>query len=132
MDGRRRSELLREPARSIGEEGRDPAEHEEAPPGGESASPVLEWVLKSSIDGLFAFGRDLRFTLWSDSMERLSGVPAREAIGRSARELVPSLVDGDGSPFLTTLEGKSVFTTNATFRRGEAAREVYAEGYFSP
>jgi len=50
-------------------------------------------LLAASPDGVLAYDRDFRVTCWNAAMERLCGIPAAQALGRDARELVPSLPD---------------------------------------
>ena len=52
---------------------------------------VLESVIESSIDGIAAFDRDIRYTVWNPAMERLFHRPSAEVIGRTAFELFPHL-----------------------------------------
>ena len=57
---------------------------------------LLDDVLKASIDGLCVFDLDHRCTHWSPALERLSGVPAAQAIGKARHELFP---EGVQQPF---------------------------------
>ncbi|HEV8267737.1 MAG TPA: PAS domain S-box protein, partial [Thermoanaerobaculia bacterium] len=90
-------------------------------------------LLDSSVDGIFAFDRDLRFTIWNRSMERISGVTAVEALGRSALLVIPDFMrSGAEAHFRQALEGKAVFTKTTPFRRLEPGRAVVSEGFYAP
>ncbi len=52
---------------------------------------VSESVIDSSIDGIAAFDRDIRYTMWNPAMERLFHRSSAEVIGRTATELFPHL-----------------------------------------
>jgi signal transduction histidine kinase len=52
-------------------------------------SDLLDDVLTASVDGLCTFDRDRRCQHWSPSMERLTGVTAAQARGRTREELLP-------------------------------------------
>ena len=47
----------------------------------------IEMLIDSSLDGILAYDREYRYTLWNPAMERLSGMPAAAVLGRSALEL---------------------------------------------
>src|SRR5438132_6714168 len=52
-----------------------------------------EQLINSSTDGILAFDRDCRYTLWSEGMARISGVKAEEVMGRPALEVFPFFKD---------------------------------------
>src|SRR5206468_8437499 len=53
----------------------------------------IEQLINSSTDGILAFDRESRCTLWSDGMARISGLRAEEALGRPALEVLPFFKD---------------------------------------
>lgn len=69
-----------------------------------------ELLLGSSGEGIAAFDRNLRCTLWNPGMAQLLGLPAEAAVGRSVRE-IPILADGPRveDALRRTLEGHDVF-----------------------
>jgi PAS domain S-box-containing protein len=76
-------------------------------------------------EGVIAFDQDCRYTLWSPSMERLSGLPASEVLGQHAFTLFPFLVEtGEDRCFRQALAGQRVvshvrpFTIPGSERRG--------------
>ena len=48
-------------------------------------------VVENSLDGFAVLDRDLRYLLWSPAMERFTGKPAAEVIGREAVAVFPFL-----------------------------------------
>jgi PAS domain S-box-containing protein len=60
-------------------------------------------------EGVIAFDRDCRYTLWSPGMERLSGLEAAEVLGQHAFTVFPYLVEtGEARCFHQALAGQSV------------------------
>jgi PAS domain S-box-containing protein len=50
-------------------------------------------LVQSSIDGLFAIDREVRYTLWNSAMERFAGKTAEQVLGQSVFEVFPFLRD---------------------------------------
>ncbi|MBI3741740.1 MAG: GAF domain-containing protein [Chloroflexi bacterium] len=92
---------------------------------------VYERLIESSVDGIFAFDRDFRFTVWNPEMERLSGISRLAALGKSCRAVFPAL---DASPedqyFADALAGKTILAPEISFIACESLRAL--EGSFSP
>jgi PAS domain S-box-containing protein len=66
-------------------------------------------LLRSSPDGMFAFDRDFRYTLWNPAMERITGVPASEVLDEVAFEKFPYLREtGEQVLFEQALSGEYV------------------------
>lgn len=70
---------------------------------------IFERIVHSSSDGVVAFDCDLRYRVWSRSMERFSGVRASQVVGKRVSEAVPLLKGFGGSKsFLSAIRGKHV------------------------
>lgn len=92
-----------------------------------------EILINSSVDGILAFDRDCRYILWNPAMERLSGVPWNEVLGRRAFDLFPFLKEtGEDRFFLEALKGESNITHNRPFIITSTGREGFYEGHYSP
>ncbi|HVR60575.1 MAG TPA: PAS domain-containing sensor histidine kinase [Polyangia bacterium] len=63
-----------------------------APPA-DVAADLAGQFLAISLDGLAAFGSDLRCRYWNPTMERMLGMAAVEAMGKAAPDLLPFLGD---------------------------------------
>ncbi|HEV2675888.1 MAG TPA: PAS domain S-box protein [Aliidongia sp.] len=92
-----------------------------------------ELLVRSSPQGVFAFDRDLKLTLWNSALERMTGVNADEILGRR-----PELF-GDGygaSGVLDAMEsainGRSVTIADEPFVFSTAGRRGFFEATVAP
>jgi PAS domain S-box-containing protein len=91
---------------------------------------LLTQVLDASVDGIFAFDRECRFSIWNEMMERISRHTSAGVIGQAAFELFPSLKEaGEDSNFLAALVGVKSVCRRSSFR---ASAESSSEAYYSP
>ncbi len=89
-------------------------------------------LINSSIDGLMAFDRDCRYTLWNPAMERLTGHSREEVLGQCAFDVFPFLKQiGQDRHFYEALEGKTAVTRDRPFRT-PAGRQGFFEAAYSP
>ncbi|HVR97214.1 MAG TPA: ATP-binding protein [Thermoanaerobaculia bacterium] len=94
---------------------------------------ISQALVESSADGILAFDSQLRYILWNPAMERISGVPRAEALGRNAFELVPFLVEsGEDHAFRAALAGRSTVTRDRPYRVPATGKWGFFEGYYSP
>jgi PAS domain S-box-containing protein len=94
---------------------------------------LLEMLVNSSVDGILAFDRECRYTLWNPAMEKLSGVAAEELIGRCAFEVFPFLREtGEDRYFYEALEGKNVTATDRAFVVPHTGRQGFFEARYAP
>jgi PAS domain S-box-containing protein len=83
--------------------------------------------------GLFAFDTECRYVFWSSVMERISGLPAADAIGRTASEIFPVIEVIDEDAYLQkALAGESAVSKNRRYVVANEAREGYFDGYYAP
>jgi PAS domain S-box-containing protein len=76
----------------------------------------VEMLINSSVDGILAFDRECRYTVWNPAMEQLSGVSEEEALGHCAFDVFPFLREtGEDQYFYKALEGESVTATDRVF-----------------
>src|SRR3569832_940661 len=81
-------------------------------------------LIQSSLDGILAFDRDCRYTVWNPAMERISGFEKSKVLGRCAFDLFPLLKQtGEDRYFFQTLEGKSTVTEERPYVIPETGRE---------
>ena len=91
----------------------NPSTPEAGPPAAPSAGALAEALVQSSVDGLLAFDRECRYTLWNAAMERFSGVPAAQVLGQRAFERFPHLVEiGVDRLFFRALAGETTVVEN--------------------
>ena len=92
-----------------------------------------EQLINSSTDGILAFDRECRYTLWSQGMARISGVTAEEVMGRPALEVFPFFKDtGEDKHYATALEGRKVNAEGGRYSAHESAAHVVLEAQYSP
>jgi PAS domain S-box-containing protein len=92
-----------------------------------------ERLINSSIDGILAFDREYRCTVWNSGMESMSGKPKDECLGRLAFEVLPFLTEiGEDENFRATLKGKTVIAEDRPYALPQAGREGFFEAHYSP
>jgi PAS domain S-box-containing protein len=90
-------------------------------------------LIRSSVDGILAFDREFRYTVWNPAMERISGMSKKQTLGRCAFDVFPFLKEIGEDKFLhDVLEGKTVIVRDRPYRVPETGREGLYEGYYSP
>lgn len=98
-----------------------------------STGIMAEQVIEGSVDGIVAFDREFRYTLWNPAMTRITGVPAEEVLGRVAFEAFPFLQDSvERQLFPRILDGESVITDQRPFRIDGRGRSGWYEAHYSP
>jgi diguanylate cyclase (GGDEF)-like protein/PAS domain S-box-containing protein len=99
----------------------------------QSDKRLLEKLINSSVDGITAFNRDLRFTVWNPGMERLFGISADNVLGRHIFEACPFLKDlGEDRHFEAALKGEKLISRNRPYPIPGTAKQGYFEGYYGP
>ena len=93
---------------------------------------AYEHYLRSS-DGLCAVDRELRYVAWNDSLAKISGVPAEEALGKKVFELFPFLDHvGEREVHARVFAGESVLMEPRPYNVPEKNRTGYFQGLYSP
>jgi PAS domain S-box-containing protein len=92
-----------------------------------------ELLVQSSVDGILAFDREYRYTVWNSGMEALWGVRREEVLGRVAFEVFPFLRDtGEDEFFRAALAGESVAAHNRPYGVPATGRHGHFEGRYAP
>jgi PAS domain S-box-containing protein len=111
-------------------------ERERADPRDRSAlleGSLSEALVRSSLDGILAFDRECRYTLWNPAMERLTGLSPEAVLGRCAFELFPFLAEtGEDRHFHAALAGRDTVARDHSYRIPETGRQGHFEGHYSP
>jgi PAS domain S-box-containing protein len=93
----------------------------------------LKGLLDASVDGIMAFDRECRFTMWNRAMECISGLRREDVIGKRAFDVFPFMEEtGEFRYFLEALAGRSVVGENRPFAVPQTGRAGFFEGYYSP
>src|SRR5262245_13408963 len=94
---------------------------------------IFERLIHSSMDGIFAFDRDYRYTVWNPALERIMGLSRLQTLGKSAFEVFPFLKDTAGEKFYQdALAGKTVVASDRLYTVPGTGEQVFIEGHFSP
>jgi len=92
-----------------------------------------ERLINSTVEGVVAVDREHRFTVWNEVMERLTGIPGREAVGRDVFEVVPALSEtGEDALMYEALQGRSAFLEDRRYTVPTTGQEGIFEVYASP
>lgn len=94
---------------------------------------LLERLINSSVDGIFAFDRELVITVWNPGMERVFGIGAKAALGKPAFQACPFLKElGEDLNISAALRGKKTISRDKRYSIPSTAKQGYFEGYYSP
>ncbi len=92
-----------------------------------------EFLIKSTSEGIIAFGRDLRVTLWNPGIESITGLAAADVLGRKVLDILPYLAGTPGEAALrSALAGQETTLFDQRYELVTSGREGYYEAYFSP
>ena len=92
-----------------------------------------ESLIRSSVDGILAFDKELRYTVFNEGMTRISGVTAKDALGKHSYEVFPFLEEiGEVEVQRATLRGERSVRHDQHYRIPETNREGYFEAYYAP
>jgi PAS domain S-box-containing protein len=90
-------------------------------------------LLDASVDGMFAFDRESRYTVWNRAMERITGFDRGDVLGRCAFDIFPHLKQtGDDRFFFEALAGRSAVAEDQPYSVPEARHHGFLEAHYSP
>jgi PAS domain S-box-containing protein len=93
----------------------------------------LRSLLDVSLDGIVAFNRECRYTVWNREMECISGVKSEDVVGKPAFELFPFLVEtGEDKYFHEALAGRRSVSKNRPFSVPQTGYRGFFEGHYYP
>jgi PAS domain S-box-containing protein len=91
---------------------------------------LLTQLLDAAVEGIFAFDRNSRFTVWNKGMEELTGLRRTNVIGRNALELFPSLIKtGEDSFFHGALTGERAICRRSSL---STVASAHSETHYYP
>jgi PAS domain S-box-containing protein len=100
---------------------------------GSSTKNLSALLIENSIDGILAFDRDLRYTIWNPAMERISGVARADVIGRVATDVFPYLAEtGEDETLRRALSGESPVSRDRPYVIPQTHREGFYEAHYAP
>ena len=90
-------------------------------------------LIESSTDGILAFDRAYRFTIWNTAMERITGLAKEAVLGRHAFDVFPFLREtGEDRFFSEALAGRTVVVTDRSYTVPETGRAGFFEAHYAP
>lgn len=98
-----------------------------------STGVLAEQVVQGSVDGIIAFDRDCRYTMWNPAMARIAGVESAVVLGRVAFHVFPFLESiGEREYFEAAIRGETAVAERRRYAVPETGREGWFEGHYSP
>ena len=90
-------------------------------------------LLNAGVEGILAFDRECRYTVWNKAMERVTGLNREDVLGRSAFDLFPFLKEtGEDKCYYLALAGESSTSEKRPYTIPETSREGFFKAYYSP
>ena len=93
-----------------------------------AADDFSSTLIEASVDGITAYDLEGRYTLFSPAMERLTGLRAKDVVGRIALEVFPFMKEvGIDKLYEASYRGESVRGPITPYRIPETGIEGYTE-----
>jgi PAS domain S-box-containing protein len=100
---------------------------------GRQIQAVYKQLVCSSMDGILAFDKEGRYTVWNPGLERIFGIKEIERLGQQASDLCPFFrLSGGQNCYAAALAGDGIVATDIPYVFPEAARRIFLDGRFSP
>lgn len=94
---------------------------------------LLTQLIDASVDGIFAFDCDCRYTAWNKSMERIAGLSADQVLGKFAFDLFPCLKEsGEDRCFEAALAGRTSTSADCSYSSPTIVQAGSFEGKYAP
>jgi|GEM_PF-1376040 PAS domain S-box-containing protein len=92
-----------------------------------------EDLINCILDGVFAFDRECRYTIWNPAMEKIMRISRDEALGKNAFELFPFLKEtGEEEYFLKALRGEGAIAKNRVYEVPETGERRFFDVHYCP
>jgi len=94
---------------------------------------VYKQLIDSSMDGILAFDREGRYTVWNPGLERIFGIKEADRLGRAATDICPFFrLSGGQNCYAETLSGKGMVATDIPYTFADTGKQIFLDGHFSP
>src|SRR6516164_10886707 len=94
---------------------------------------IFERLIDSSMDGIFAFDRECRYTVWNPALERILGLNKLQTLGKTPFDVFPLIKETGGEKFYRdALAGKTVVASDRVYIVPGTGEQIFIEGHFSP
>lgn len=98
-----------------------------------SSGAFLRTIISSVNEGIVVFDKELRYQLWNEFMEALTGMPARQVLGRSAIDFLPHEEREEVLAILErALQGETVRTGEMLYWVPTTGKKGWVRAVFSP
>jgi len=93
---------------------------------------VFERLINSNVDGVLAFDREGRFTVWNPAMEQITGLKKSDVLGKDVLEVFPVMKETREERFIhEALHGKAGIVKDRIYHR--SGREPsFLEAHYGP
>lgn len=92
-----------------------------------------ESLVESSVEGIFALDRQLRYTVWNRGMELMTGMSRDSVVGREGLELFPFLREGGTvHAWQAALAGETVRIDDQPFEIPQTGRAGFRDAVYCP
>jgi PAS domain S-box-containing protein len=99
----------------------------------ENAHKFSQQVISGSTQGIVVYDKDLRYKIWNPLMERMTGIPAQQVVGRHPLEVFPFLQEAGVIDRLhQALSGESPGAIEFPFRLDGTGRRGWATDSSAP
>jgi len=111
----------------------DITEHRSAENVLRTSGHFLRTIISSVNEGIIVYDRELRYQLWNEFMERLTGMPARHVLGKSTQDFFPHLEkEGVFNMMRRALEGETVRSGDVPYHVPQTGKKGWVTGVYSP
>ncbi|MBF8277885.1 MAG: hypothetical protein HW390_2958 [Candidatus Brocadiaceae bacterium] len=90
-------------------------------------------LVESSLDGIFAYDKDIHCTIWNKAMEQISGVPRENLLGRNALSVFPFLEGiGEGDSLRNATKDKATISYGIRYNFHQTDKSGYFDSAHFP
>jgi len=92
-----------------------------------------EEVILAAGEGIIVYDDQLCYKVWNPTMERLTGIPAAEVLGKKATDLFPHLVEQGVDQLLArAMFGQTVVSQDMVYRVPKTGKIGWSQGIYTP
>jgi PAS domain S-box-containing protein len=117
----------------VGVISRDITERRQAQEALQESNRFNKEIVSGASEGVVVYDRELNYLVWNHFMERLTGMPAQEVLGRNALELFPHLREqGIDLLLKRAIAGETVNSPDTPFHVPGTGRSGWVSGTYGP
>ncbi len=97
------------------------------------AKQFAEQIFQSAAEGIVVYDRELKYLAWNSTMEKLTGVPAREVLGKHSLELFSHLREYEVDRLIAqALAGQVVSSCDMPYKVPRNEKKGWVTGTYAP